>query len=108
MLFRSLTMELRATGKVTEPRIYNVQTRQVTGLHFEMQEGDRIIINTNVGEKSVTLHRNGVTSNLINRLIDHPAWFQLETGANIFTYKCGEGDENFNMTFLFCARYMGV
>lgn len=103
-----VTMELRATGKVTEPRIYNVQTRQVTGLHFEMQEGDRITINTNVGEKSVTLYRNGVTSNLINRLMDHPAWFQLETGANVFTYKCGEGDENFNMTFIFCARYMGV
>lgn len=103
-----VTMELFATGKVVEPRIYNVQTRQVTGLHFEMQEGDRITINTNVGEKAVTLYRDGLTSNLINRLIDHPAWFQLEAGANQFTYKCEEGDENFRMTFRFCARYMGV
>lgn len=103
-----MVMELFASGKVTNPRIYNTQTRRNIGLSMEMQQGDVVTINTHVGEKSVTLLRGGIRSNIINRVAGHPAWLQLETGRNAFTYKCQAGDENLHVTFRFCPRYMGV
>lgn len=103
-----MIMELFASGKVVNPRIYNTQTRRNIGLAMEMRQGDVVTINTHVGEKSVTLLRGGVKSNAINRLTDRPDWLRLETGKNTFTYKCQAGDENLHVTFRFRPRYMGV
>lgn len=103
-----MAMELFASGKVVNPRIYNTQTRQNIGLAMEMLQGDVVTINTHVGEKSVTLLRGGVKSNIINRLMGRPDWLRLETGNNTFTYKCQAGDENLHVTFRFRPRYMGV
>lgn len=103
-----MVMELRASGRVAKPRIYNTQTRQNMGLDMELLQGDVVTVNTHVGEKSVTLLRGGVRSNVINRVTDHPNWLQLAAGRNTFTYKCEAGDENLHVTFQFCPRYMGV
>lgn len=103
-----MTIKLRASGKVVDPRIYNTQTRQNIGLDMEMMQGDVVTINTHTGEKSVTLLRDGIQRNIINRLAEHPDWLQLGTGMNTFTYKCAAGDEDLSMTFIFCPRYMGV
>lgn len=103
-----LTMELRASGKVVDPRIYNTQTRQNIGLAMELMQGDVVTIDTHIGEKSVTLLRNGIETNIINRLAGRPDWLQLGTGANTFTYRCDAGDDALTMAFIFCPRYMGV
>lgn len=103
-----MVIELMSSGRVVNPRIYNEETRQVIGLRMEMEEGDQIAINTNAGEKSVTLYRDGTFHNIINRLMSNPSWLQMTAGANVFTYKCDEGNESLSVVFRFRARYMGV
>ncbi|MCM1218134.1 MAG: phage tail family protein [Lachnospiraceae bacterium] len=103
-----LVIELRSSERVVNPSVYNKETRQAMSLRLEMQEGDRVVIDTNVGEKSVTLHRGGVSYNIINRLAGSPSWLQVSAGTSMFTYKCDEGYECLSVVFSFRARYMGV
>ena len=56
-----------------------------------MQAGDVIIITTGRGEKSVTLLREGVETNLFNYLMEGITWLQLEVGGSAFVYEIGSG-----------------
>ena len=67
-----------------------------------------IVINTNVGEKSVELIRDGVTSNAMGYLVQNSSWFKLEAGENIFTYDADSGNSNLQITFTTPVLYSGV
>lgn len=103
-----LIIEMTATGRVVNPIIYNVDTREYFGLKIEMQLGDVIKINTNGLSKKVELLRYGETRNIINNIIKGNKWFKLETGDNTFTYKCESGEENINIKFTYSNVYEGV
>ena len=83
---------LYATNSVSNPKIFNYDTGEFIGLNYTMQVGDEITINTNKGEKTVTLLRNGVTTNLFNYLMKNSTWLQLESGEARFTYDVGTGN----------------
>ena len=80
--------------------IYNARTREVMRINTDFIQtltgqaygaGDDIIINTKRGEKSVTLLRAGLTTNILNCLGKGSSWFQLSKGDNIFIYNATEG-----------------
>ena len=87
-----MTIELYAMASVTNPKIYNYITNDYIGLDFEMETGDQIIINTTAGNKTVTLLRNGVTTNLFNYISQGSTWLQLEVGGNEFVYTVDSGN----------------
>lgn len=101
-------IELTATGTVTNPKIFNADNRGQLGLNLTMSAGDLVRINTNTGEKAITLYREGSTANIINCLMKNSVWFQIFPGDNIFTYECETGNEFFNMRFIFSNMYEGV
>lgn len=103
-----LIIEMTATGRVVNPIIYNVDTREYFGLKIEMQLGDVIKINTNGLSKKVELLRYGETRSIINNIIKGNKWFKLETGDNTFTYQCESGEENINIKFTYSNVYEGV
>ena len=104
-----LIIELRATGPVINPRIYNAETREFFGLNYTMQKGDLITINTNSGDKSVTLTRDGADSNIINYLQENSTWLKAYSGDNVYTYMCDEDSEDFlNIKFIHAHQYLGV
>ena len=104
-----LIIEIRATGTVFNPTIYNADTREFIGLNYTMINGDLITINTNVGEKSVTLLREGTNSNLINYLKKDSTWLMAYSGDNVYTYSSEEGTEDFlNIRFIHTHQYLGV
>ena len=51
------------------PTIYNADTGEYLQIKGEILKGDVITITTKTGNKTVTLTRNGVDSNIINRLV---------------------------------------
>ena len=59
-----------------------------------MVAGDEIIISTIKGDKSITLLRNGIDTNILNCLDKDSDWFQLSKGDNIFAYVVEEGTTN--------------
>lgn len=101
-------IEVSASGRVVNPKIYNTVTRKMYGINITMEKGDVIKINTNRGYKKIELVRGGVTSNIMNHVMKNPDWFQLDIGANSFTYDCDSGNEFFNMTFSHIDMFEGV
>lgn len=97
-----------AAGQVVKPVIYNVLDRTKLKLNVTLLQSDLITINTGIGEKSITLTRNGITSNAMGYLSSDSEWLQLKSGDNIFTYECENGGSNLQITFKTTALYGGV
>lgn len=97
-------IEIRATGSVVNPAIFNRQTTKYFKLNFTMQTGDLITIDTNSGKKSVTLLRGGIETNIFNSIAKGVTWLQLSPGDNVFTYE-SDSDTSQNMVIRFVHRY---
>ena len=103
-----IIIKLFATGTVVNPTIYNVLKRTQMSLKVTMQASDTIIINTNVGEKSVSLVRAGESTNILGYMGRDSEWLTLEAGDNVFTYECESGGSNLQLTFTTALLYSGV
>jgi hypothetical protein len=102
-------IEFMATGTVRNPMIWSVgDYNKYFKINIEMQSGDKININTNKGEKSVTLTRHGITTDIMNLIDRYSDWFILDVGENQFTYECEYGNEDFYCTFLLSELFGGV
>ena len=67
-------------------KIRNTGTGDDFQLNYTFLSGDVVIVNTNIGHKSITLVRNGSTSNLFSALVAGSTFPQLEPGTNVFDY----------------------
>lgn len=103
-----MIIELKASGTVVNPTIYNAITRESFGLNLTMSTGDLIRINTNIEDRKIELIRNGISSNIINYVNKNADWFILSTGDNVFAYSCESGEENILFTFNYINMYEGV
>lgn len=103
-----VVIELYARDLVLEPTIYDLTTNESFTIEYEMRAGDKIILNTNRGEKSLKLISNGVESNIINSMVKGSKWFNLITGDNIFSYSCLHGIENLSVLVTLQPIYEGV
>ena len=101
-------IKLFATGVVTNPVIYDVLKRTHLKLNFTMLASDTVVINTNVGEKSIELIRDGVTRNIMGNMAQDSTWFVLEAGDNVYTYDADSGNSNLQLTFTTAILYSGV
>ena len=91
---------IHATGDVTELRIFNTKTREMTGIDDDrfkaicgsgIKKGDTIIVSSIVGRKGAVLFRDGLEFNILNALIRPLVWFILEKGANKFAFTTKKG-----------------
>lgn len=101
-------IKLFATGTVANPVIYDVLKRTQLKLNFTMLPSDTIVINTNIGEKSIELIRDGVTTNAMGYMAQDSTWFEIESGDNVFTYDADSGNSNLQLTFTTSILYSGV
>lgn len=104
-----ISIEIHASGQVTNPKIFNRETREFFGLTFVMKEGDVAYINTQKGKKEVKLLREGKYINIFNSIAKGSTWLQLETGDNVLTYE-GDGSSTDYMAvrFIHHPLYEGV
>ena len=101
-------IKLNALGTVLNPKIYNVDTSDRMTLSVEMQAGDEITINTRKKEKSITLLRDGVQTNIVGKLDAGSTWFNLIPGDNIVTYEADEFPEHLQCIFIINNQFEGV
>ena len=102
------TIRLEAFDDVLTPTIYNADTGEYLQIKGELLKGDVITITTKTGNKTVTLTRNGVDSNIINRLVSGSAWLSLRQGKNVFTVRAVKGVKNLKITLMHRNAFMGV
>ena len=101
-------IKLFSTGTVVNPVVYDVLKRTQLKLNFTMLASDTLVINTNVGEKSIELIRDGVTYNALGYMAQDSTWFVIESGDNVFTYDADSGNSNLQLTFTTSILYSGV
>lgn len=87
-------------------RIDTDKIRRLTDIQFS--QGDDIIINTKIGEKSIHLLSGGKYYNIISCIEKDADWFQLTTGFNTFTFVAEHGEANMRMEITYRNAYGGV
>lgn len=90
------------------PTIYNADTGEYLQIKGEIFKGDVITITTKTGNKTVTLTRNGVDSNIINRLVSGSTWLSLREDKNTFHVQAVRGVKNLKVTLMHRNAYLGV
>lgn len=104
-----LIFELYARAQVSNPKIYDYMTQEFIGVNFTMQPADLVTINTNAGQKSVKLLRDGVTTNIFNTLMKNSTWLQLPANGGTYTFMVGSGiATDLNVTIRHNTLYEGV
>lgn len=98
------------SNAVSKLEIKNTVTGENLIINYNFIEDDILTINTNKGNKSITLIRNNTEYNLIPYLKKGSTFFQLDLGDNNFSYLAdnGNSDENVNIIFTHNTIYRGV
>lgn len=105
----NMIIKIQASGEVINPTIFNRETGEFFSLNFTMQTGDVITIDTNQGQKSVNLYRNGENINIFNSISRDSTWISLYPGDNIMIYDAdNETRRNMLVRFLYRYQYEGV
>lgn len=112
-----VTIIIYAIGDASNVTIYNASTREVMRINTDkladltgdgIVAGDEITIKTTKGDKSITLLRGGVTTNILNCLDKNADWFQLVKGDNVFVYTAETGNSNLQFRIENRVIYEGV
>lgn len=119
-----LILEIQAKNTASGVRFYDMETGEMIRLDDNIIQaktgqgiiqGDVITINTNIGKKSVSLLRNGVSYDILNALIPREIdgvkrieWFKLYKGNNTFGYSATTGLEDLIFNVEYDELYEGV
>lgn len=114
-----MTIHIHALGDATNITVYNVLTSDKMIINTDIIKtimktekgviaGDTIVINTVKGDKSITLLRDGVSTNILNCLGKGSKWFTLTKGDNIFSYDAETGATNLQFYIVNKVAYDGV
>lgn len=111
-------IRITASATVKNITIYNVDTRGTMHIYhdklvaltgFGIVKGDEIIITTDKGSRSVTLLRNGKSTNILNAIDPrNDEWFSLTKGDNIFAYTADEGSDYLMFVVDHTTLYEGI
>lgn len=111
-------IRIAASATVKNITIYNVDTRGTMHIYhdklvaltgFGIVKGDEIIITTDKGSRSVTLLRNGKSTNILNAIDPrNDEWFSLTKGDNIFAYTADEGSDYLMFVVDHTTLYEGI
>ena len=108
---------IHAIGEATNLTIANSGSQEVMNIDTDRLElmtgdpiiaGDDIFISTIKGQKSVTLLREGIYTNILNCLDKNADWFQLVRGDNVFAFTAETGGTNLQFRIENQTVYEGV
>lgn len=99
----------KAVGELTNPRLIDVDTREFVAIEKSMVAGEEIVINTNVGEKSIQgkVGNEDYSNYFMYKDLDS-TWLQLRLGDNLFRYDADNGIDNLEVYLYFYNKYLEV
>ena len=99
----------KAIGELTNPRLIDVDTREFVAIEKNMVAGEEIVINTNVGEKSIQgkIGNEDYSNYFMYKDLDS-TWLQLRLGDNLFRYDADSGLDNLEVYLYFYNKYLEV
>lgn len=105
-----VTIEVDISNTINNLLIRNVSTGETFRLNYHFIENDKVIIDTNKGQKSITLIRDAIRYNIFTSIVKGSTFFQLAIGDNFFSYLADNGanDDSIHITFKHYTLYRGV
>lgn len=103
-----ISIHLHVIGDVSNLIILNSTYNEKMVINTDFVAGDNIIINSQIGNKSITLLRDGQTHNILNYVEKGSKWFTLRKGDNLFSYSAENGTENLQFYMTNKVAYSGV
>lgn len=91
-------------GTVVNPKIEKTSTGEFVQVMLTMNQGDELRINTNPGNKRITL--NG--ENVFQRKSRQSQFFQITVGDNVLKYDADDNYTNLDVTLYYVPKYLGV
>lgn len=104
-------IKVLVNANISMIKLQKTNTGEFLQLNDSFLIGDKITINTNVGQKLIELKRGSTTSNLFSKLTNNSVFFQLNQGFNVFSYITSSGNtdnEDLTVDFLYRKSYRGV
>ena len=92
----------------SEFTLTNADTLETLSLSYSFQVGDKIIITTGFGNKTISLVRGGTKTSIFGALQSGSTFFELLPGANSFFYTTNGNDELINVYVEFYSQWAGV
>ncbi len=103
-----MRIQFKALATVTNPSLFNVNTREYIKINKVLQSGEILTVDTNFQNKKIELFLNGVTSNGFNYIDYESTFLQLDIGDNLFRYDADEGIDNLEVNIYHTSQYLGV
>ena len=101
-------IRFHATAQVSKPVFHNYTNATFFGLDMELYEGDTVIINTQKGEKSLTLFRGGMTLDMLSSRMEGSKWIVFEPGENQIGFTSDDGTEYLDVEVEIVRKYEGM
>lgn len=99
-----------ANGAVSNPQLFNINTRKFLRLLCDMEAGEKITIETGQ-ENTVTRNKNGLTEDYIGHIDlagGGDEFLELDPGDNLLRYGADEGEDMLEVRIYFHNKYPGV
>jgi len=103
-----MRVEFTALASVVNPSILKVYTQEFIKVKRTLESGDKLVITTHFGKKSVELIKNGVSLNVFNYIDLNTTFLQLEVGDNLLRYDAEQGIDNLEVAIYYTPQYVGV
>ena len=100
--------EFTASGAVEGVTLVNSTNGQSFVVSVTLASGDKLILNTKRGEKSVKKVHDGTETSVINLMDVGSDWVQLEVGSNSLSFTCTSGAANLSAKSVLQQIYEGV
>jgi len=97
-----------ARNTVVKPSLTDVNTYENLVINTTMQAGDVIEVSTFANDKTVTLIRDNIRTNIFNTVTLDSEFLQLYPGDNLFRYDAQEGLDYLEVSISYNNKYVGV
>ena len=101
-------IEFSAISALTNPSIMNIDTYEKMKINIEMNAGDKVIIDTRIGEKTITKVSNNMKTNIFNCMDNDFTFFKLYSGDNYIKYDADTNAEGLQIAIKWESLYGGV
>lgn len=95
-------------GAVTNPTVMNRTTGDTFSVNYTMSDSQQIVVNSNVGDKSIYLYTGSSKKNFLSKRKYGTQWITCVPGYNDFYYTAEKGSEYMQVEFYFSKKYQGV
>ena len=103
-----IKIEFYAREEVLNPALIDTNTNQFIKVNKRMAKDERIIINTNAGDKSIISIVDGVETKILQYLDFDSSFLQLNRGDNLLKYQADEGMNFLTCDIYYTPKYLGV